>query len=193
MSAAEQEFSSRVSATVRRFLAQNGAAPVEGSRLEAMAARLWSVIRERGLPRPLRADERGEAGGMDETDCARVVARVMGDLTEPMLAEAVRQITKACFHPEFKTCRNSFREVAADGTCRRQELARVRRRASGTHCVDCPYWVTLDATAHARFVGANWRAGAVDFEQHREIYLPEDFRALRQWLHAAARDPAIFA
>lgn len=192
MSAAEQEFSSRMSAVVRRFLAQNGVAAIEASRLDAMAARLWSVIRERGLPRPLCPDEPGEAGGMDETDCARVVAQVMGDVTQPMLADAVRQITKACFHPEFKTCRNSFREVAADGTCRRQELARVRRRVSGTHCVDCPYWVALDVAAHARFVAAHWRAGAAEFEQHRDLYLPEDFRALRQWLHAAARDPAIF-
>jgi hypothetical protein len=32
-----------------------------------------------------------------------------------------------------------------------------------------------------------WRAGAEELARHRDVFLPEDFRALRRWLHARAR------
>jgi hypothetical protein len=128
---------------------------------------------------------------MAEEECAPLVARVVAGVEgEALLAEAARQIVKACFYPEFKVCRDSFREVARDGACRRQQLERVRGRISGTHCVDCPHWVALEPAEHVRFVTAEWRGDPAGFTAHREIFLPEDFRALRRWLHAAAREPA---
>ncbi|MEO6569728.1 MAG: hypothetical protein ABIO94_13260, partial [Opitutaceae bacterium] len=94
----------------------------------------------------------------------------------------------ACFHEEFKVCRDSFREPSPDGICRRQQLARVRQRISGTHCIDCPYWTSLPAEKHLRFLDTQWQAaGRDELTAHLGIFLPEDFRRLRQWIYAAAR------
>ena len=69
-----------------------------------------------------------------------------------------------------------------------QELARARGRVSGAHCVDCPHWVALTPEQHGRFLARAWQpAGAAEFAAHREVFLPEDFRALRRFLHALAR------
>ncbi len=189
MTADEHAFSGLVEAVLRRFLAQNGVPAADAAMSRGIAVRLWALVRERGLPRPLATHERGEPGGMSEAECAPLVARVLGEVGEPVFQEAAKQLVKACFYPEFKTCRDSFRAVAADGSCRRQELARVRQRISGAHCVDCPHWVALDPEQHARFLARNWKAGADAFAAHRDTFLPEDFRRLRRWLHDAARRP----
>lgn len=197
----ETEFVRVVEAVLRRYGAQNGQA-VEPAQLEAMAARLAALVRERGLPRPLADDERGEAGGaggvgaaggaggLPEEVCAALAARVAGVGAGPMLAEAAKQLVKACFYPELGTCRNSYREVGRDGACRRQELARARGRVSGSHCVDCPHWVALTPGAHRGLLQGAWCDGAAAFEENRGVFLPEDFRTLRHWLHAAARGGA---
>lgn len=181
----QEEFADRVETILRRFFAQNGQPVPEG--LDQTARRLWTLVVERGLPRPLATHERGEPGGMTDEECAALVAAVVDSGADALLVEAVRQLVKACFYPEFKTCRDSFREVEPDGSCRRQELPRVLRRISGTHCVDCPHWVAMTPVQHERFLARNWRAGADTFFAHRDVFLPEDFRALRQWLYAAAR------
>ncbi len=100
-----------------------------------------------------------------------------------------RQLLKACLNPEFRQCRDSYREVV-DGVCRRQELARTRGRLSGAHCVDCPYWVALRPEQHAALLAREWLAGDLEeFAAHHEIFLPEDFRALRVFLWRHARAP----
>lgn len=170
-----------------RYFAQNGRLPPPAEETASFAARLAGVVSERGVPRPLAEGDPGSPGSLPEAECAPLVARVLGGATDPLLANAARQLVKACFHPEFTVCRDSFREVAGDGTCRRQELARVTGRVSGTHCVDCPYWVAFSADLHERFLTSEWRAGASEFARHREVFLPEDFRALRRWLHAESR------
>jgi hypothetical protein len=180
------EFHRLVAALLTRFFAQNGEpAPSEAARRQ-FAANLYQLIGERGLPRPLARHERGEPGEMSEAECAPLIARVLDGNIDPSLAEAARQLVKACFYPEFKTCRDSFREVSADGSCRRQDVVRARKRLSGSHCVDCPYWVALRPDQHEKFLARQWRAGEPEFHAHRAIFLPEDFRAVRQWLYAAA-------
>ncbi|MBI4625650.1 MAG: hypothetical protein HY736_20820 [Verrucomicrobia bacterium] len=186
------EFGRLVGAVLRRFFVQNAQPPPLDAELTAFGANLWSLVATRGLPRPLAAGERGEPGGMSEAECAPLVAHVLGGSADALRVEAARQLVKACFYPEFTTCRDSFRQVSPDGACRRQQLARGRGRVSGTHCVDCPHWIALAPAAHAEYVAAEWRAGAADFAAHRDVFLPEDFRALRRWLHARARQaPAI--
>jgi hypothetical protein len=180
------EFEDIVVQILERYLAQNSKVPSKAD-LSRLAHRLGEAVKERGLPRPLRPDERGVPGGMAEQECAQQVARVAGETSEPLLIEAVRQLVKACSYPEFKDCRDSFREVARDGACRRQELVRVKGRVSGSHCVDCPHWVDLESHAHQEFLAAEWKLGVADFVAHRSVFLPEDFRGLRRWLHAASR------
>ena len=182
-----EEFSQLVVAVVARFFVQNGRPPLAETERMALARRLWELVIERGLPRPLAPAERGVPGAMADEECAPMVARVAGGSDDPLLDAVARQLVKACFYPEFKTCRDSFREVASDGACRRQELGRVSGRVSGSHCVDCPYWVELAPAQHEKFLAREWRAGAADFAAHRAVFLPEDFRDLRRWLHARAR------
>ena len=180
------EFQRLVTAVVARFFAQKSR-PAPAPQIARFARELQALVAERGLPRPLAEDERGAPGGMAEEVCAPLVARVIAGSDAPLLAEAARQLVKACFYPEFKVCRDSFREVTADGSCRRQELERVRGRVSGTHCVDCPHWVALEPEAHRELLQREWRAAPALLAGHWDIFLPEDFRALRSWLHAAAR------
>jgi hypothetical protein len=183
-------FSRLVGAVLARFCAQNARPPPPDAKIAAFGARLWALVEERGLPRPLAPAERGAPGEMTDEECAPLVARVLDGAQDELPATAARQLVKACFYPEFRTCRDSFREVGADGACRRQELARVLGRVSGAHCVDCPHWVALTPAQHEKFLAREWRAGAADFAAHRAVFRPEDFRALRRWLHARARRAA---
>ncbi|HEX2854183.1 MAG TPA: hypothetical protein VHO24_13180 [Opitutaceae bacterium] len=176
---------------LQRFGAQNDLVLPPVPALGELAGRLWSVIEERGLPTPLAPGDDGRPGDLPDAECAPLLARVLGDLAEPhreKLAVPVRQLVKACFHPEFKNCRDSFREVSPDGACRRQQLARVRTRVSGTHCIDCPHWVTLAPAQHLKFLEGEWQpAVRSQLEANLGIFLPEDFRKLRHLLYACAR------
>jgi hypothetical protein len=183
----EDEFQRLVGAVVARFVAQKSQMPPTAGEIKRFTSQLSQLVDERGLPPPLPTDECGKPGGMAEEECAPLVARVIAGTREPLLAEVARQLVKACFYPEFKMCRDSFREVTREGACRRQELERVRGRISGSHCVDCPHWVALAPEQHADYLRREWRDDPAVFAAHREIFLPEDFRALRHWLHAAAR------
>lgn len=189
MTSAGHAFAQLTGAILTRYFSQNGRPPPPAAEMTEFAARLWALIAERGLPRPLGPAERGEPGEMSDAEVAPLLDRVLGGVADRATLEApARQLVKACFYPEFKTCRDSFREVSPDGTCRRQELARARLRVSGAHCVDCPHWVALTPEQHGRFLARAWQpAGAADFAAHREVFLPEDFRALRRFLHALAR------
>lgn len=152
------------------------------------ADRLWALVKERGLPPPLARGEQGEAVEMEPAVVQPMVARVMGDLPEDGLwATAARQLVKACFQPEFKKCRDSYCEVEEDGTCRRQQLKKARQRVSGSHCVDCPYWQGLTPEQHGKLLAKAWVGDAAEFAAHREVFLPEDFRALRRWVRERAR------
>ncbi len=181
-----EAFVSLVAAILARYAQQNDATlpPADGI---ALAERLHAVIGEHGLPRPLDASEQGAPGELSEAEIDPLIARALGGYTGPV-AGAVKQLVKAFFYPEFKKCRDSFREVATDGTCRRQQLARVRSRVSGAHCVDCPYWVGLTPERHAAYLTDEWVGdAAAEFAPYREIFLPEDFRILRRQLYNAAR------
>src|SRR4051794_38853343 len=152
------QFERVVKTVVARFFAQNGRAGPSPETLTRFAAQLRALVAERGLPAPLGPGECGAPGGMSEEECAQLVARVItGTGDDKLLAEAARQLVKACFYPEFKVCRDSFREVARDGVCRRQQLERVRGRISGSHCVDCPHWVDREPGAHVEFLAREWR------------------------------------
>jgi hypothetical protein len=183
-----REFEEEVIAVVRRFFAQNGRPAPDADELAGFAARLAAVVAQRGLPRPLSPGECGTPGSLPDDVIAALLERAVATGADPLLRDAAKQLVKACFYPEFTQCRDSYRERAKDGACRRQEFARVRGRISGTHCVDCPFWVTHEADSHAVFLGESWVAGRDAFIADRSVYIPEDFRRLRRWLHAAARE-----
>lgn len=183
---AEAAFVALAVPCVRRFLAQNGQAPLPDGFLTEYAAHLWRVVNEAGLPPPLASDQAGEPGEMPAEQTAALTARVFAGLPSPErhaeLDVPTRQLLKACLQPEFRQCRESYREVV-DGACRRQQLQRVRARISGAHCVDCPYWVSLRPDQHHALLAKSWVSDdAGELDRHATIYLPEDFRALRVFI-----------
>ncbi|MBS0633579.1 MAG: hypothetical protein JSS11_16840 [Verrucomicrobia bacterium] len=186
--AALNSFTAQVGAIVARFFRQNGQNVPDTALTAGFAARLWQLIGERGLPPSLAWGEQGEAVEMEAEVAGPLVARVLGGLPEDGLwATAARQLVKACFQPEFKKCRDSYREVEADGTCRRQQLKKALGRVSGSHCVDCPYWQGLTPEQHGKLLAKAWVGDVGELERHREVFLPEDFRALRRWVRERAR------
>lgn len=184
---AEQDFPARVAAVLDRYLAQNGVA-VPAARVARLAAALAELVRRRGLPDPQRAGRPGEVAGGGEEPWGPLARELAEEADPAALAEAALQLVKACFYPELRQCRDSFRAMGADGACRRQQLARVRTRVSGSHCVDCPHWVTLEAADHRRLLAAGWQGDPVEWEAAQAIFLPEDFRSLRICLSRMARD-----
>lgn len=180
------EFARLAGACIRRFLSQNGQPELPATLEDGFLARLWAVVNEAGRPRPLPVEEQGEPAEMPPERAASLAAQVLTGLPfperHPDLEVPVRQLLKACLNPEFRHCRDSYKEVV-DGACRRQELARTRGRISGAHCVDCPYWVALRLEQHSALLAREWVSG--DWEElaaHHEIFLPEDYRALRVFL-----------
>lgn len=179
-----------VGAVLRRFSEQNGRAFAPAD-VDALAGGLRRLVETRGLPPRLAASEPGAPREWPKEEVAPLVAQAIEAVPEPdpLLATAARQLVKACFQPEFKACRDSYRECEDDGSCRRQQLDRVRERVSGSHCVDCPYWTALAPEQHERLLRRAWTGDPAEFESHRDIFLPEDFRALRVFLRELAPPP----
>ena len=179
-----RQFADLVLPVLERALRQSGrAVPASASAL--FAERLWALVAERGVPPPLPPDEKGEPGEMPTAEVSPLIERLFEGLTptdREALATPARQLVKACFQGDFKTCRESYREVAPDGSCRRQELVRARERVSGSHCVDCPYWLSLTPVQHERLLAKAWHGEEPGLSAHRDVFLPEDFRALRLFI-----------
>lgn len=175
-----------VSAVLHRGAAQRSVA-VPPAQLRRFLAQLGQLMVERGLPPPLAPEAVSGTGGMAEQEFAPLAARALDGIDDTVLLDLAKQVLKACFYPELAMCRDSFREVAKDGSCRRQEVARARGRISGAHCVDCPHWVEREPAAHAALLAQEWRNEPGLLAAHQGVFLPEDFRALRRWLYSAAR------
>jgi hypothetical protein len=182
-------FSRHVSAVLENYAGRNGFTPFGSGETRLFAERLLALIARRGLPVPLRDDEMGEPGEMADAEVGPLIDEVLaGSPRKDDLTVPARQLIKACFHPEFRRCRDSYRERDADGTCRRQQLKKARARVSGSHCVDCPYWTSLSREEHTGCLLRGWAGNPADFHEHADVFLPENFRALKLWLHARARD-----
>jgi hypothetical protein len=188
MIAAQLLFRQHVGEILARYCRQNGFDDVSVAEVDLISVRLLTLIATRGLPRPLPAGEEGSPAEMNAAEVAPLVESVLEGVTRrAVLLESIRQIVKACFHREFALCRDSYREVSSDGMCRRQQLKKALGRVSGSHCVDCPYWTTLSADEHAQRLSESWVGDVEEFARNRTVYLPADFRALRLWIHTAAR------
>lgn len=173
---------------LERYCRQNGLAALGERETGRISARLWLLITVRGLPRRLAPSEMGAPGEMSDAEVGPLVDCVLeGSERAGELAKAARQLVKACFSAEFRTCRDSYRERESDGSCRRQQLGKALGRVSGAHCVDCPYWTSLTPEQHAACLARGWAGDAAAFAASREVFLPEDFRALRRTVDEQAR------
>ncbi|MBX3751591.1 MAG: hypothetical protein KF897_16045 [Opitutaceae bacterium] len=179
-----RSFADLVRPVLERALRQSGhAVPTAAQAL--LVERLWALVAARGVPPPLPPGEKGEPGEMPAAVVAEWVEPLLAGFAaadRDALATPARQLVKACFQGDFKACRESYHELSPDGSCRRQELPRVRERISGSHCVDCPYWLNLTPMQHERLLTKAWHGGAAALAAHRDVFLPGDFRALRQFI-----------
>jgi hypothetical protein len=188
MGPAQAVFGQHIGGILRRYCRQNSVAEPTNGETDQISARLWTILCSRGLPPPLRSGELGSPGEMTAAEVTPLVENVLGGgERRAALVDPVRQLIKACFHREFTVCRDSYREVSAEGVCRRQQFKKAVVRVSGSHCVDCPYWTSLGPQEHLQRLQAAWVDDVGDFTANCGVYLPEDFRALRVWLHDAAR------
>src|SRR4051812_38240794 len=109
------EFCRLAGVCLQRFLRQNGRAELREDVLRKMCEGIWRVAVREGLPRPLEAGEDGEPGEMAAPEVSRLMALALEGVAWP--AESgepgtpVRQLLKACLQPEFRNCRESYREV----------------------------------------------------------------------------------
>jgi hypothetical protein len=176
---AAAEFGRLVSACLRRFLAQNERPALPEAELAVLAGRFWPVLGRGSATAAPVPDWREISGDLIESMACEILADRPATERRADLEVPVRQLLKACLQMEPVRCRESYREVIG-GACRRQELARVRGRISGSHCVDCPHWAALDAAKNTALMERAWVEGPVArFQAHRDVFLPEDFRALR--------------
>jgi hypothetical protein len=181
-------FAALGSACLRRFLAQNEKPALPEAELARLAARVWRVMAREAALLPAAGPEWREIpAALVESMAREILDEVLPAGKNADLAVPVRQLLKACLQAEPVRCRESYREVVG-GSCRRQDLARARGRISGAHCIDCPHWVALEADRNAALLERSWVVGPVTrFQAHRDVFLPEDFRALRRWVRQAIR------
>ena len=178
------QFADLVRPVLERALRQSGHA-VPTATQALLVERLWALVVARGVPSPLPPGEKGEPGEMPAAVVAPLIEQILAGLApaeREALAAPARQLVKACFQGDFKTCRDSYRELSPDGSCRRQEIARVRERIGGSHCVDCPYWLSLTPMQHERLLTKAWHGESATLAAHRSVFLPEDFRELRLFI-----------
>ncbi len=177
-------FAELVRPVLERALRQSGRAVSAGVQAQ-FAARLEALVVARGVPPPLAPGEKGEPGEMPVDAVAALIEPLLAGFAaadREALATPARQLVKACFQGDFKTCRESYHELSPDGSCRRQELPRARERISGSHCVDCPYWLSLTPMQHERLLTKAWHGDSAALAAHRDVFLPEDFRELRLFI-----------
>lgn len=170
------EFARLVAAVMTRMLAQTGQPPASSVELARLATLLDSLGSLEGWARRRASvgEELPEVLVRDWVE--RVIALFPGH--GPALTPLAKQVIKGCFQPEPTTCRLSYRQQDASGRCRRQEEAYDQARISGAHCIDCPHW-RRERSEHEAWLAGEWHAGRVALAAGIEVFLPEDFRALR--------------
>jgi hypothetical protein len=183
MRTAKENFIEIVADILARYLQQNEQPAVARQELVGLGERLWQQIESRGLPPPLAKTEMGNPGDLSPSEIAVLLNPLLtATRAQSPLESPLQQLVKACFYPPFRKCRESYRERAPDGTCRRQQLERARTRVSGSHCVDCPYWTALTTVQDTTLVCDGWAGDVAEFSAHAAVFLPEDFRQLRHLL-----------
>lgn len=171
-----------------RYCRQNEAAGVGARTILLISERLWEVVRSHALPPSLAVADMGEPKEMTSAEVASFIEVVLDGIAErEALSAPVGQMVKACFYPEFRKCRDSYREIDATGACRRQQLAKAKARVSGAHCVDCPYWMGLSPEQHRDCLVEAWRGDSAEFAGAQDVFLPEDFRTFRMTVRQEAR------
>ncbi len=173
-----------------RFFEQLELTPPSPAFIEKLLTNIWVLLKDEELPKPLPKNEIGTPqepnfNVLNEL-CDRCLAIVPKHRTEDHLRELIMQLFIALLSPEFRSCRLSYQDVDNDQKCIRQHRSHCVDRISGSHCEDCPYFVALSANQHTKLFKRSWQSDD-SFERNKELFLPEDFRALRIFWHLHLR------
>lgn len=91
---------------------------------------------------------------------------------------------------EPKTCCLAYCEKSPAGLQERQHKDHALGRISGAHCVDCPLFVLTQSEKHPRVLKAQWDSEKQEeLESSIDVFIPEEFRQLRLFLHLHRRRP----
>jgi hypothetical protein len=189
---AQEGFVHQIKKSLQRYFRQQDRPVPPESALVPFAQVLWKLVEKHGLPKPLEPSDQGQHENMsDESLRARldeIWSRYrLTDYRKDLEAPA-RHFVKGIWQPEFKKCRLSYKKTSPSGDCSRQSLDHARGRISGTHCVDCPYWVSVTAVKNERLLTKEWAPESVhELTSNLDVFLPDDYRNLKQLLYMHAR------
>lgn len=189
-SAGPPEWVEALAACTARLARLSGTAAPPREELEALADALWE---RHGALRPPGGwtvretpEELDAAGVAAEQERIRAALARRGRAVPPLLEPHLRHLARLVAQPDFTRCRDSFRAATAGCIPARQKADVAAGRISGSHCVDCPHFVRLDAEENrALLLGAWHEGGRAALGEAWEVFLPEAFRDLRRVLHRA--------
>ena len=178
----------------KRFFAQQSILPPSDAYLTGLWQNLWSTTLAEGLPTPLASNEIGEPRTLADSYLLSLAEKTLGGLprhrSEDLLRTLCIQILVALLSPEFRACRQNFQSKDSVGQCVRHSADHCRDRVSGSHCEDCPFYVALSRDQHRKLLGQSFGPSQqAAWNAHADIFLPEDFRALRIFWHLHLRQP----
>lgn len=178
----------------RRFFAQQSILPPGDAYIRSLWDGLWNTILAEGLPVPLAGNAIGEPRTLDDAYLFALAEKTLQRLprhrTEDTLRTLCVQVLIATLSPEFKACRQSYQNLDASGACPRHSADHCRDRVSGSHCEDCPFFVALSQDQHRKLLGRSFGpSNQAAWTAQADLFLPEDFRALRIFWHLHLRQP----
>ncbi len=189
---AREGFTHIVRKILARLYKQTGRPVPPDIALTHYAQQLWALVKAEGQPAPLAGSDQGTELKLSDARAQELGEKFFATFRFPNLRAELEKPTRhllgALLNPEFKTCRQSFKELDAAGQCERRDPEKSRARVSGVHCVDCPYWTALSAEKNEKLVAKDWPAERLaELTANLPVFLPEDFRALRQLMHMHVR------
>ncbi len=169
-------------------------APLPSFHRRDILREIWIACLSVGRPLPPNPDEPQEhldlsarlGDAMEQAmEKAAVPTRL---LKRPQQFVVFSQFMRALCHPEVRNCTLSFRKLDANGKCERQNLGVCNSRLSGSHFEECPLFLTLTPDNHLKTLQRAWNEAELEnIGRFQDVFLPEDFRDLRCFLHLHAR------
>ncbi|GAB5561965.1 MAG: hypothetical protein SynsKO_36120 [Synoicihabitans sp.] len=189
---AKEGFTHQIKKICQRYFRQTNNESPPDAALVHFATILWRLIEKNGLPPALEPSDQGQDAALSEADLSSKLDELWSAFRfvdhRAALEAPARHLIKGIWQPEFKKCRLSYKEESSAGKCDRQNLTKSLGRISGAHCVDCPYWVSISAEKNEKLLKKEWdQNSVVELSANMDVFLPEDYRSLRQLLYMHAR------
>lgn len=189
-------FAALVKPIAERFCNQNNLPPLEEYTLDEFSQALWDIAQETGMAAALPKGEKGEPKCLEPDEQTELMTEILDrvDTEEGQfeIAHMGKYFLAAMVQPEFSNCRLSYCKANEEGKYPRQDLAYCKKRISGSHCVDCPLFIQTEPENHPQILQMQWKAmDDSDLHDNLGVFIPEDFRQFRYFLHLYRRSVEI--